>query len=50
MNTRGVHPRALGGAAGFCVFQLWIEEGTAASALTTSQPDSVDESVFSERW
>ena len=34
------------GAAGVCVFQLWIQEGTAASALDTSHPDSVAESFL----
>ena len=28
MNTRVVPPRGFGGAAGFCVFQLWVQEGT----------------------
>ena len=42
VNTSVVPPRGFGVAAGFCVFQLWVQEGTAASA--TSHP------VFSERW
>ena len=44
MNTRVVRPRGFGGAEGFCVFQLWIQEGTAASALATSHTDSAAES------
>ena len=46
MNTRVVLPRGFGVAAGFCVFQLWVQEGTATSALATSHPDSVAESFL----
>ena len=28
------------------MFQLWVQEGTAASALATSHPDSVAESCL----
>ena len=39
-------PRGFGVAAGFCVFQLWIQEGMAAPALSASHPDSVAESFL----
>ena len=35
MNTREVPPGGFG-VAGFCVFQLWVQEGTAALAMATS--------------
>ena len=46
MNARVVLPRGFGVAAGFCLFKLWVQEGTAASALATSHPDSVAESFL----
>ena len=46
VNTRLVPPRGFGGAASFCVLQLWIQKGTAASALATSHPDSVAETFL----
>ena len=39
-------PRGFEVPAGFCVSQLWVQEGTAASALATSLPDSVTESFL----
>ena len=38
VNARVVPPRGFGGAAGFCVFQLWVQRGTAATALAASHP------------
>ena len=46
MNTRVVLPRGFGGAAGFCVCQLWVHEGNTALALGTTYPDSVAESFL----
>ena len=46
MNTRVVPPRGFGAAAGFCVFQLWVLEGSAAPALAAPHPDSVAESFL----
>ena len=43
MHARVV-PRGFGGAAGLCVFQLWIQEGPTASAPRLCCR------VFSERW
>ena len=38
--------RGFGGAASFCVFQLWVQEGTAASTLPTTHTESVAESLL----
>ena len=46
VNARVMPPREFGVAAGFCVFQLWVQEGTAASALSATHPDSVAESLL----
>ena len=48
VNACAVSSRGFGSAAGFCMFQLWVQEGAAASALATSHPDCCR--VFSERW
>ena len=42
VNTRTVSSCGFGNAASFCVFQLWIQERTAASTLTTTHPDSAE--------
>ena len=49
VNTRTVHPRRFSGAALLCVFQLWVQEGTAVLALSASHPDSVAESFLKHR-
>ena len=46
VNARMVSPRGFGVAAGFCVFQLRVQEGTATTALATSHPDSIAESFL----
>ena len=46
VNARVVPPRGFGVAAGFCVFQLWVQEGMAAPALSATHPDSVAESFL----
>ena len=43
VSARVVPPQNFGVAASFCVLQLWVQEGTAAPALSTSHPDSVAE-------
>ena len=44
VNARVVSSRDFGSAAGFRVFQLWVQEGTATGALSARHPDSVAES------
>ena len=46
VNARVVLPRGFCDAAGFFVLQLWVQEGTAAPALSASHPDSVTESLL----
>ena len=46
VNARTVSSRGFGCAAGFCMLQLRVEEGTAASALPITDPDSVAESFL----
>ena len=46
MNARVVSSRGFGSGAGFSVFQLWVQEGTAAAALPTTHPDSVADSFL----
>ena len=46
VNARVVFSRGFGCAAGFCMFQLWVWEGTAASTLPTTHPESVAESFL----
>ena len=43
VNACVVCARGFGVAAGFCVFQLWVQEGTA-TLLLASHPDSVAKS------
>ena len=46
-GTQAQCPRVVFGvAAGFCMFQLWVQEGAAASTLAASHPDSVAESFL----
>ena len=46
MNTCVMRPRGFGGAAGFRMFQLWVQEGATASTLVASHPESVTESFL----
>ena len=46
VNARRVSSRGFGCAAGFCMFQLWVWEGAAASTLPTAHPESVAESFL----
>ena len=46
MNASMVFSSGFGSAESFCVFQLWVQEGTAVSALPTTHPDTVDESFL----
>ena len=46
VNARMVSSRGFGCAAGFCVFQLWVQEGAAAPTLSATHPESVAESFF----
>ena len=44
MKTRLLSSRGFGSAAGFRMFQLWVQEGATTSALPTSHPNSVTQS------
>ena len=46
VNARVVSSRGFGSAAGFCMSQLWVQEGGAASTLPTTHPESVAESFL----
>ena len=46
VNARVVCSCGFGSAAGFCKFQLWVQEGAAASTLSATHPDSVAESFL----
>ena len=46
MNARAVSPSGFGGAAGFSVFKLEVQEGGAQSALAASCPCLVSKSFF----
>ena len=46
VNASVVSSRGFGSAAGFSVFQLWVQERTAASTLSATHPDSVAESLL----
>ena len=46
VNARVVSSRGFGGVASFRMFQLWIQEGATASALSTSHTDSVTKSFL----
>ena len=46
VNACAVSSRSFGGAARFSVFQLWIQEGAAQSALTESCPRPVFRSLL----
>ena len=50
MNTCMVHSRGFGCAAGFRTFQLRVQEGATTSALATSHPDSVTQSLLQRLW
>ena len=46
VNARMVSSRGFGSAAGFCVFQLWVQDGAAASTLPATHPESIAESFL----
>ena len=46
VNACVVSSRCFGSAAGFSVFQMLVQKGTATTAVPTSHPDSVAESFL----
>ena len=46
VNARTMSTRGLGCAAGFCVFQMRVQDGAAASTLPNTHPEAVAESFL----
>ena len=46
VNARVVSSRGFDSAAGFCMFQLWVWEGTATATLSATHPNSIAESFL----
>ena len=46
VNACAVSSRGFGSAAGFSMFHLWVQEGTATATLSATLPDSVAESFL----